>query len=123
GSNVVSFTPRPPLFTSGHPDDVCAVRGRWRTLMNAGQHCWKACGCQPSRVRISHPPPCWPAETPVVAAAGLALLSGACLIFWLSFGSIFELQPAACRELRSLLCLVTGVPNRREQKGARRRSL
>jgi len=26
-------------------------------------------------------------------------------------------------ERRSLLCLVTGIPNRREQKGARRRSV
>lgn len=32
---------------------------------------------------------------------------------WLNF----KLQAVACRELRPLLCLVTVVPNRREQKG------
>src|SRR6516225_9258172 len=32
-----------------HPDRVYAVRGRWRTPVNAGQHCWKACWGQPLR--------------------------------------------------------------------------
>jgi len=41
--------PRPPLFTGGHPDRVRAVRGRWQTPVNAGQHCWKACWGQPLR--------------------------------------------------------------------------
>src|SRR5215471_15409086 len=40
---------RPPPFTGGHADRVCAVCGRWRTLVNAGQHCWKACWGQPLR--------------------------------------------------------------------------
>ena len=35
--------PRPAPFTGGHPDRVRAGRGRWRTPVNAGQHCWKAC--------------------------------------------------------------------------------
>src|SRR5215467_14347272 len=43
GSVLGSFIPRPGPFTGGHPDRVCAVRGWWRTLVNAGQHCWKAC--------------------------------------------------------------------------------
>jgi len=38
---------RPGPFTDVHPDRVCAVRGRWRTSVNAGQHCWKACWGQP----------------------------------------------------------------------------
>jgi hypothetical protein len=41
--------PRPGPFTGGHPDRVCAVRGRWRTPVNAMQHCWKACWGQPLR--------------------------------------------------------------------------
>jgi len=39
--------PRPGPFTSVRSDRVCAVRGRWRTPVNAGQHCWKACWGQP----------------------------------------------------------------------------
>ena len=39
--------PRPGPFTGGHPDRVCAVRGLWRTSVNTGQHCWKACWGQP----------------------------------------------------------------------------
>jgi len=35
--------PRPGPFTSVRSDSVCAVRGRWRTPVNAGRHCWKAC--------------------------------------------------------------------------------
>ena len=38
--------PRPGPFTDVHPDRVCAVRGRWRMPVNAGQHCWKACWVQ-----------------------------------------------------------------------------
>ena len=38
--------PRPGPFTSVRSDSVCAVRGRWRTPVNAGQHCWKACWVQ-----------------------------------------------------------------------------
>jgi hypothetical protein len=38
---------RPRPFTDVHPDRVCAVRGRWRPPVNAGQHCWKACWGQP----------------------------------------------------------------------------
>ena len=34
-------------FTDVHPDRACAVRERWRTPVNAGQHCWKACWGQP----------------------------------------------------------------------------
>ena len=41
--------PRPGPFTSVRSDSVCAVRGRWRTPVNAGQHCWKACWGQPLR--------------------------------------------------------------------------
>jgi hypothetical protein len=33
----------------GHRDRVCAVRERWRTPVNARQHCWKACWGQPLR--------------------------------------------------------------------------
>ena len=39
--------PRPGPFTGAHPDRVCAVHERWRTLVNAGQHYWKACWGQP----------------------------------------------------------------------------
>jgi len=38
--------PRPGPFTRVRSDGVCAVRGRWRTPVNAGQHCWKACWVQ-----------------------------------------------------------------------------
>ena len=41
--------PRSEPFTGGHPDRVRVVRGRWRTLVNAVQHCWKACWGQPLR--------------------------------------------------------------------------
>ena len=41
--------PRSAPFTDVHVDRVCAVRGRWRTPVNAGQHCWKACWGQPLR--------------------------------------------------------------------------
>jgi hypothetical protein len=34
-------------FADVRPDGVYAVRGRWRTPVNAGQHCWKACWGQP----------------------------------------------------------------------------
>jgi hypothetical protein len=49
GLSLGLIHPRPGPFTGGHPDRVCAVRGRWRTLVNAGQHCWKACWGQPLR--------------------------------------------------------------------------
>jgi hypothetical protein len=45
-SVLVSIHPRPPPFTGGHPSRVRAGRGRWRTPVNAGQHCWKACWVQ-----------------------------------------------------------------------------
>ena len=41
--------PRTGPFTGGYPDRVRAARGRWRTPVNAGQHCWKACWGQPLR--------------------------------------------------------------------------
>src|SRR5262249_47492859 len=41
--------PRPGSFADVRPDRVCAVRERWRTPVNAGQHCWKACWGQPLR--------------------------------------------------------------------------
>jgi len=41
--------PRPGPFTDFHPVRVCAVRERWRTPVNAMQHCWKACWGQPLR--------------------------------------------------------------------------
>ena len=41
--------PRTGPFTGGHPDRVRAVRGRWRTPVNAMRHCWKACWGQPLR--------------------------------------------------------------------------
>ena len=40
---------RPGPFTSVRSDGVRAVRGRWRTPVNVGQHCWKACWGQPLR--------------------------------------------------------------------------
>jgi hypothetical protein len=39
--------PRPRSFISVHGGRVCTRDGRWRTLVNAGQHCWKACWGQP----------------------------------------------------------------------------
>src|SRR5262249_15875703 len=39
--------PRTGPFTGGHSDRVRAARGRWRTPVNAMQHCWKACWGQP----------------------------------------------------------------------------
>src|SRR5262249_48683286 len=34
--------PRPPPFTGGHADRVCAARGRRRAAaVQGGQHCWK----------------------------------------------------------------------------------
>jgi hypothetical protein len=36
-------------FTDVHPARVWAGRERWRTPVNAGQHCWKACWGQPLR--------------------------------------------------------------------------
>jgi len=41
--------PRPGPFTDVHADRVRAARGRWRTPVNAMQHCWKACWGQPLR--------------------------------------------------------------------------
>jgi hypothetical protein len=36
----------PRSFTDGHPARVHARRERWRTSVNAGQHCWEACWVQ-----------------------------------------------------------------------------
>src|SRR5215470_11802 len=41
--------PHPGPFTDVHADRVRAARGRWRTPVNAMQHCWKACWGQPLR--------------------------------------------------------------------------
>ena len=38
---------RPAPFTSDRPCHVRAGHGRWRPLVNTGQHCWKACWGQP----------------------------------------------------------------------------
>ena len=38
---------RPAPFTSDRPGHVRAGRGLWRTVVNAGAHCWKACWGQP----------------------------------------------------------------------------
>ena len=38
--------PRPGPFVVGREGHVCARRGRWRTMVNAGQQCWKACWVQ-----------------------------------------------------------------------------
>lgn len=43
--------PRTGPFTGGHPDHVRAARGRWRTPVNAMQHCWKACWRELPQVR------------------------------------------------------------------------
>ena len=48
-SVLVSIHRRPAPFTGGHPDRVRAGHGRWRTPVNAGQHCWKACWGRPLR--------------------------------------------------------------------------
>ena len=40
---------RPGPFTCDHPSRVRAGHGRWRTPVNTGQHCWKACWGQPLR--------------------------------------------------------------------------
>jgi len=37
---------RPRPFADDHPARVHARRERWRTSVNAGQHCWKACWVQ-----------------------------------------------------------------------------
>ncbi len=37
---------RPAPFISGHPGRIRAGRARWRTVVNAGAHCWKACWVQ-----------------------------------------------------------------------------
>jgi hypothetical protein len=39
--------PHPAPFTDRHPGRIRAGRGRWRSPVNAGQHCWKACWGQP----------------------------------------------------------------------------
>jgi hypothetical protein len=44
--------PRPAPFTRDRPGRVRAGRGRWRTVVNASQHCWKACWGQ--RLRSSN---------------------------------------------------------------------
>jgi hypothetical protein len=46
------FLSHSPLTATVHrrpPGRVRAGHGRWRTLVNAGQHCWKACWGQPLR--------------------------------------------------------------------------
>jgi hypothetical protein len=48
---------RPGPFTSVRSDRVCAVHGRWRTSVNAGQHYWKACWGQPLGSSNLYPPP------------------------------------------------------------------
>jgi hypothetical protein len=48
-SVLVSIHLRPAPFTDGHQGRVRARRGRWRTPVNTGQHCWKACWGQPLR--------------------------------------------------------------------------
>src|SRR5215475_10589151 len=50
-SQSVSHSPRPPPFTGGPPDRVCAVRGRWRTLASIAG---KRAGGNPSGVQISY---------------------------------------------------------------------
>jgi hypothetical protein len=47
GGLSLGLSSRPELFTDVHPDCVCAVRGRWRPPVNAGEHCWKACWGNP----------------------------------------------------------------------------
>src|SRR5262249_4515959 len=47
-SQFLSHSPRPPPFASGHFYHVRAGHGRWRTVVNAGQHCWKACWGNPT---------------------------------------------------------------------------
>ena len=51
--------PRTGPFTGDHPDRVRAARGRWRTPVNAMQHCWKACWGQPlASSNLASPPRC-----------------------------------------------------------------
>ena len=38
-----------PAFTGVRLGHVLAAHGRWRTRVNAGQRCWKACWGQPLR--------------------------------------------------------------------------
>jgi Short C-terminal domain len=47
-SSSARWSRRAP-FTTRRPSRVRAGRGRWRTPVNAGQHCWKACKGQPFR--------------------------------------------------------------------------
>jgi hypothetical protein len=54
-SVLVSIHPRPAPFTGGHPDEVRAGREPWRTLVNAGVHCWKACWCRPGSPPVEPP--------------------------------------------------------------------
>jgi hypothetical protein len=50
--------PSPGPFTSDRPRHVRAGHGRWRTVVNAGQHCWKACWGQPGRLLTYRRTPC-----------------------------------------------------------------
>jgi hypothetical protein len=38
--------PRSGPFTTGHARHISVGRERWRPVVNAGQHCWKACWCR-----------------------------------------------------------------------------
>jgi len=76
--------PRTGPFTGGHPDRVRAARGRWRTPVNAMQHCWKACWGQPlasSNLASSAMLTC---EDALGSRSRAALHRTACLIFCLS---------------------------------------
>jgi len=48
---------RPSPFTSDRPSHVPAGHGWWRTSVNAGQHCWKACDADTVRRAAPDTPP------------------------------------------------------------------
>ena len=91
GLNFGLIHPCSPPFTNGHPDLVWAVRGRWRTPVNAIQHCWKACWGQPlasSNLASSATLTC---DDALGSCSRAALIRTACV----SFLSQFESWPYA----------------------------
>ncbi len=109
-AQIWSHSPPSAAVHRRPPELISTAHGRSRTLVNAGQHCWKACWGQPlrsSNLLSSATLTCGNAGCGgCQAGATQRRLSQFLTQSWLTF----ELQAVACRDLRSLLCLVTGVP-------------
>ena len=106
--------PRPGPFTSDRPSHVQAGHGRWRTSVNAGQHCWKACWGQPlasSNVASSAALSCGNAITQRPETVSTSRLVSVLSHFLATERP--DLEPTAMRPPRSatVLCLVTGIPD------------